>query len=94
MWSRVGIFIFLKLLGIVQDNKLTFEMHIRNIVSAIAQKTGLIRKCFKAPGNDYSVHRTFIHSFYLVLSTAHLFGTLDPIVIAGSGSGQYSHPSP
>ena len=50
---------FLKLLGIVLDNKLTFEMHICNIASSIAEKTGLIRKCFKALGNDDSVLRTF-----------------------------------
>ena len=44
--------IFLNLLKIVLVIKLTFEIHIRNIASLIAQKTGLIRKCFKALAND------------------------------------------
>ena len=51
---------FLKLLGIVLDKKLTFEMHICNIASSIAQKTGLIHKCFEALGYDDSV----LWSFY------------------------------
>ena len=46
---------FLKLLGVVLDNKLTFEIHIRNIASSIAQKTGLLHKYFMALGNDDSV---------------------------------------
>ena len=50
---------FLKLLGIVLGTKLTFEMHISNIATSIAQKTGLIRKCFKGLVNDDSVHRSF-----------------------------------
>ena len=50
---------FLKLLGIVLDNKLTFEMHIRNISNSIPQRTGLICKCFKTLGNDISVLRSF-----------------------------------
>ena len=50
---------FLKLLGVVLDNKLTFEMHILNIPVLIAQKTGLICKCFKALGNDDAVLRSF-----------------------------------
>ena len=33
-----------RLLGVTIDDKLTFEKHIRNIVSSIAQKTGLVRK--------------------------------------------------
>ena len=48
-------FIFLKVLGIVLDKKLTFETHICNI----GQKTGLIRKFFKALRNDDSVLRSF-----------------------------------
>ena len=35
----------LKRLGVTIDDKLTFEKHVRNIASSIAQKTGLIRKC-------------------------------------------------
>ena len=37
----------IKLLGVTIDDKLTFEKHIRAITSSIAQKTGLLRKCFK-----------------------------------------------
>ena len=50
---------FLKLLGIVLDNKLTFEIYIFNIATSIARKTGHICKCFKALGNDDSVLRSF-----------------------------------
>ena len=32
-------------------------------------------------GNDDAVLRSFMQSFYHVLSTAHQFGALDPIVI-------------
>ena len=41
---------FLKLLRVTIDNKLIFEKHIRNIASFIAQKTGLIHKCYKTLG--------------------------------------------
>ena len=50
---------FLKLLGIVLDNKLTFEMDIRNIDSSIAQTTGLIRTYYLALVNNDSVLRSF-----------------------------------
>ena len=50
----------LELLGVTLDNKLTFERHIRNVASSIAQKTGLIRKCYKTLGNnDDSVLKSF-----------------------------------
>ena len=52
-------FTFLKLLGIVLDNKLTFEICIRNIAISIALMTGFIGKCFKDLGNDDSVLRSF-----------------------------------
>ena len=38
---------FLNLLELTINDKLTFEKHIRNIAFYIAQKTGLIRKCYK-----------------------------------------------
>ena len=50
---------FLKLLGVILDNKLSFEMYIRKIAIPIAQKTGLIGKCFKVLGYDNSVLRCF-----------------------------------
>ena len=49
----------LELLGVTLDNKLTFEKHIRNMANSIAQKTGLIRKCYKALGNSDSVLKSF-----------------------------------
>ena len=57
--NELEISTFLKLLGIVLDNKITFEMQIRNIAISITQKTGLIYKFFKAFGNDDSVLRSF-----------------------------------
>ena len=49
----------LKLLGVTIDDKLTFEKHVRNIASSIAQKTGLIRKCYKTLGNNDAVLKSF-----------------------------------
>ena len=37
-------------------------MHIGNIATSIAQKTGLIRKCFKILGNDDLIFRSFYAS--------------------------------
>ena len=42
-------------LGVTLDDKLTFEMHIRNIVSSIAQNTSLIPKYYKTFGNNDAV---------------------------------------
>ena len=55
MWNWIST--FLKLLGIVLDNKLTFEMHILNVASSIAQKISFM--CFKGLRNDDSVLLTF-----------------------------------
>ena len=41
------------------DDRLIFEKHIRNIASSIAQKTGLIRKCYKTFDNNGAVLRSF-----------------------------------
>ena len=49
----------LKLLGVTIDEKLTFEKHLRSMAASIAQKTGLIRKCFRTLGNDTAVMRSF-----------------------------------
>ena len=49
----------LKLLGVTIDDKLKFEKDIRNIASSIAQKTGLIRKCYKTLGNIDAVLKSF-----------------------------------
>ena len=71
---------FLKLFEIVLDKKLTFEMHICNIASSIAQKASLIRKCFKAFGNDDSVLMTF-YAFILPC-----FEYCSPVWCSGSDS--------
>ena len=42
-------------------------MHIRNISTSIAQNAGLIRKYFKALGNDDVVLRFIMHLSYLVM---------------------------
>ena len=47
------------------DDKLTFEKQIRNIASVIAQKTGLIRKCYKTFGNNDVVLK-FFNTFILL----------------------------
>ena len=49
----------LRLLGVIFDSKLTFEKHIRSLSSSIAQKTGLLRKCFKTFGRDSTVIKSF-----------------------------------
>lgn len=49
-----------RLLGVTLDSKLTFEKHIRSLSSAIAQKTGLLRKCFRT----FACDSTVIKSFY------------------------------
>ena len=46
---------FLNLLRVTTDDKLTFEKHIRIIASSIAQKTGLICKCYKTLDNNDAV---------------------------------------
>ena len=67
----------LKFLGVTLDDNLTFENHNFNLASSIAQKTSLIRKCYKMM--QYSNLST--HLFYLSLSTVLLFGVLKLIRI-------------
>lgn len=50
----------LRLLGVTLDPKLTFEKHIRSLSSTIAQKIGLLRKCYKT----FACETTVIKSFY------------------------------
>ena len=50
----------IRLLGVTLDSRLTFEKHIRSVSSSIAQKTGLLRKCFKT----FACESTVIKSFY------------------------------
>ena len=57
--SPLKISCSLKLLGVLIDGKLTFEKHLRSVASSIAQKTGLLRKCFRALGNDDAVLKSF-----------------------------------
>ena len=71
---------FLKLLVVV-ENKLTFEMNIRNIEASIAQKTGLIRKCFMALLKNDVVLGSFYAFILICFEYCPLFGALDLIVI-------------
>ena len=60
MWVFSGCFCSIKLLGALIDDKLTFEKHIHSVAASIAQKTGLIRKCVGALGNqDDAVLKSF-----------------------------------
>ena len=49
----------LKLLGFTFDDKLTFEKHIHNIASSIAQNCSLIHKRFKILGNNDVAFKSF-----------------------------------
>ena len=49
----------LRLLGVILDSKLTFEKHIRSLSSSIAQKTGLLRKCYRTFACDSTVIKSF-----------------------------------
>lgn len=49
----------LRLLGVTFDPKLTFERHIRTLSSSIAQKVGLLRKCYKTFACDSVVIKSF-----------------------------------
>ena len=48
-----------KILGVLFDNKLTFESHIRSVSSSIAQKLGLLRKSFKIFGDPSILMKCF-----------------------------------
>ena len=54
----------LKLLGVVFDQKLTFETHIRSTVSNISQKVGILRKCRSIYDSNPIVRQCF-YSFIL-----------------------------
>ena len=57
--SSIPVSDSIKLLGVTLDDKLTFERHIRQLSSSVAQKTGLLRKCFKTFGNREALTRSF-----------------------------------
>ncbi|MEM8780580.1 MAG: reverse transcriptase family protein, partial [Cyanobacteria bacterium P01_G01_bin.49] len=54
----------LRLLGVTVDNKLTFECHIRKLVSSIAQRGGILRKCYKT-FRDYDIVLKSFYAFVL-----------------------------
>lgn len=54
----------LDILGVKFDSKLTFESHIRSLVTAASQKLGIMRKAY-ATFNDPSVSATCFRSFIL-----------------------------
>ena len=43
---------FFKIPCLTFDNKLTFEMHIRNIASGISKRIGILQKCCKIFGDE------------------------------------------
>ena len=53
-----------KILGVLFDNKFTFEQHVRSLSSSVAQKISLLRKSYKIFG-DPSVLRKCFNSFIL-----------------------------
>ena len=55
-----------KLLGVLFDNKLTFEKHIRSVASSIAQKVGILRKCLSIYDSN-SILKNCFFSFILPL---------------------------
>ena len=72
---------YLKLLGVTIDKKLTFKKHI---ASSIAQKFGLIQKCYKTLGNNDAVLKsfyTFILPFFKYCSASDLnLKLLHPVI--------------
>ena len=52
-----------KLLGVIFDSKLTFELHLREITSIVSQKIGIIRKCWQV----YSDNSLILKCFYSFL---------------------------
>ena len=57
--SPISISKSMKLLGVTLDNKLTFEEHLRAVVTSIAQKTGLLRKFCKTLDYDNAIFKFF-----------------------------------
>ena len=61
--SSVSISKSIRLLGVMLNDKHTFEEQLRTMAAAISQKSGLLRKCSSAFGNDDEVLKDFC--FYL-----------------------------
>ena len=53
-----------KILGMILDSKFTFEQHLHSVSSSVAQKIGLLRKCFKI-FRDQSILLKCFNSFIL-----------------------------
>ena len=51
-----------KLLGVLFDQKLTFEKHIQSVVSGLAQKVKILRKCLSIY-ESHSILQSFFFSF-------------------------------
>ena len=50
----------LKLLGVLFDSKMTFELHVRAIASKVSQKIGILRKCWQT----YQDNSVILKCFY------------------------------
>ena len=48
-----------KILGVTLDSKFTFEKHVRNISSSVAQKIGILRKSFRIFGDQAILRKCF-----------------------------------
>ena len=57
--SSIAVSSYFKLLGVLIDDKLTFEKHIRTLASSISQKTGLLRKCYRCFRDEDVIIRSF-----------------------------------
>ena len=55
---------YFKLLGVIFDSKLTFELHLRQITSIVSQKVGIIRKCWQVYRDNSLILKCF-YSFLL-----------------------------
>ena len=72
---------FFRLLVVILDNKLTFEKHIRNIVSSIAQKLVLFANITRLVAIEMQYPNPFRNLFCFNLHTVPLFGALHLILI-------------
>lgn len=71
----------LKLLGVTLGPKLTFELHLRSLASAVSQNVGLLRKCSQLYSSDdvkkcshsfILPHFEYCHSVWISAAESHL----------------------
>ena len=79
--QSIPVFSSLKLLGVTTDDKLTFEGHNRSMSSSIAQKGGILRKCYKTFRDLIVFISHSLHLSFLALNIVRRFGCLRHLVI-------------